>query len=434
MPNFPTLSLTASASNLRRLATIRLIFIAVLLSALIYAYLATTADLVHPVHLVMLSVFTVLTLMTYWRLQQPWPVTDLEYFCQLLIDITGLTALLYVSGGATNPFVSYYLVPLTISAAILPWRFTWIIAGLSLLAYSLMLFFYQPLPDFQPTSGHQHGDGGFNLHILGMWFTFALSTGLITYFVVKMANALRQQENVRVVSRENKLLDEQVLAVATLAAGTAHELGTPLATMTVLLDEMEQEYPQQPLGDDLKMLKAQVDSCRQILQGLVSTAEAHSHGIKETVIIATYMQQLLDRWQVIRPNASCSVDIDESCRSNNLDVDPTLEQTITNLLNNAADACTDNIEITIHCQHHTLLITIRDHGTGIPLEMTEQLGKPFVTTKGKGLGLGLFLTHATINRYNGTIELHNHPHGGTVATISLPLNTTPTATNSTHYG
>jgi two-component system sensor histidine kinase RegB len=431
MPNFPTLSLTASASNLRRLAIIRLIFITVLLTALAYAYLATNADLVHPVHLAMLAIITLLTLMTFWRLQQPWPVTDLEYFFQLLTDIAGLTALLYFSGGATNPFVSYYLVPLTISAAILPWRFTWVIAGLSLLAYSLMLFFYQPLPDFQPSSGHQHSSSGFNLHILGMWFTFALSTGLITYFVVKMANALRQQENLRVVSRENKLLDEQVLAVATLAAGTAHELGTPLATMTVLLDEMEQEYPQQPLGDDLKMLKAQVDSCRQILQGLVSTAEAHSHGIKETVVIATYMQQLLDHWQVIRPDATCNVDIDESCQSNNLDVDPTLEQTIINLLNNAADACANNIEITTHCQHHTLVITIRDRGTGIPLEMTEQLGKPFVTTKGKGLGLGLFLTHATINRYSGTIELHNHPDGGTVAKISLPLNTT---TNSKHYG
>lgn len=425
MQNFPTLSLTASVSNLRRLAIIRLIFIAVLLSALAYAYLATSVDLANSVHLTMVALLTVLTLLTYWRLQQPWPVTDLEYFCQLLIDITGLTTLLYFSGGATNPFVSYYLVPLTISAAILPWRFTWIIAGISLLAYSLMLFFYQPLIDFQPTSGHQHNDGGFNLHILGMWFTFALSTGLITYFVVKMANALRQQETVRVNSRENELLDEQVLAVATLAAGTAHELGTPLATMTILLDEMEQEYSQQPLGNDLKLLQTQVNNCRQILQGLVSTAEAHSHGTKENAVIAAYMQQLLDHWQVIRPDSNYVADIDESCRSNSLEVDPTLEQTIINLLNNAADACADNIEITVNCQHAALLITIRDHGPGIPLDMTEQLGKPFVTTKGKGLGLGLFLTHATINRYKGTIELHNHPDGGTVAKISLPLNTTP---------
>ncbi len=420
----PTLSLTASAANLRRLAMIRLIFISVLLAALIYAYQATQSDIVHPAHLSILAIFSLLTLLTYWRLQQPWPVTDIEYFCQLLIDISGLTIVLYFSGGATNPFVSYYLVPLTISAAILPWRFTWIIAGLSLLAYSLMLFFYQPLTDLQPTTGHNHhSNNEFNLHIIGMWFTFALSTGLITYFVVKMANALRQQENEQVTNREHELLDEQILAVATLAAGTAHELGTPLATMTVLLDELEQEQPQESsLSNDLQLLKRQVESCKHILQGLVSTAQTHSHGQKTAILVSGYLQQVINRWQVLRPQASYQLTLSDACHHTEFNVDPTLEQAFNNLLNNAADANPDNIQITADCTAHTARFNIRDHGPGIDLEIAEHIGKPFVSNKGKGLGLGLFLTHATIKRYGGSIELHNHIEGGTQAELRLPIN------------
>ena len=125
----------------------------------------------------------------------------------------------------------------------LPWRYTWVIAGLSLLAYSLMLFYSHPIATLQPMDDHSHHmQGDFNLHILGMWFTFAISTVLITYFVVKMANALRQQEQLLATDREDELRDEQILAVATLAAGTAHELGTPLSTMSVLLDELETEH------------------------------------------------------------------------------------------------------------------------------------------------------------------------------------------------
>ena len=421
------LSLTTSKANLRRLAMIRLIFITAVLIALAFAYQTSQPNLIQTVHLSTLSVYAALTLLTYWRLQQSWPVTDLEYFFQLLVDLTVLTVLLYFSGGASNPFVSYYLVPLTISAAILPWRFTWVIAGLSMTAYSLMLVYYQPALDIHPVVDHSsHINAGVNLHILGMWFTFTLSASLITYFVVKMAAALRQQEDQFVSNREDELRNEQILAVATLAAGTAHELGTPLSTMTILIDELEQEY-QQPkqLGLDLRLLKKQIESCKHILQGLVITAEAHSHGKKTVVSISHYIEQLLDHWQVFRPNATFQLTLHDSVQSRQLHVDPTLEQAICNLLNNAADANDQMIDVTVQCLEDSALISIRDHGAGIPPQVAEQLGKPFVSTKGKGLGLGLFLSHATINRYGGSIELHNHADGGTLAELRLPLSNRP---------
>ena len=109
------------------------------------------------------------------------------------------------------------------------------------------------------------------------------------------------------------------------------------------------------------------------------------------------------------------------CEQAPLKVDPTLEQAINNLLNNAADACADNINIQARVDHQALSITVRDFGPGIPQGLSEALGKPFISTKGKGLGLGLFLSHATINRYHGKIKLFNHPERGSVAEVSLPL-------------
>lgn len=423
---------TASAANLSRLAAIRLIFIVTVALALVYLYVESAGAAVQPIHIIMLALLALLNTVTYWRLRQSWPVTDLEYFCQLLFDLVAITILLYHSCGATNPLVSYYLVPLTISAAVLPWRFTWVIAGLSLTAYTLMLFYYQPLVGFDTGSVHGHTDDEANLHIIGMWFTFLLSTSLITYFVVKMAAALRQQENDHVAHREDKLLNEQILAVATLAAGTAHELGTPLATMMVLIDELNQDHQDQPqLSNDLKLLKSQVVSCKKILQGLVSTAESHSHGQPTMVKLDTFLHQVLGRWQLLRPKAQYRYDAHSNSKEAVLMVDPTLEQAICNLLNNAADASLNNIEVNLSCDHATAIINIRDHGEGIPEHVSQQMGKPFLTTKGKGLGLGLFLTHATINRYNGKIELLNHPEGGVIASIQLPLGSntasTPTA-------
>lgn len=417
------LSLAASAANLRWLLVIRVIVVLGLLSAITYIELTNDSQRHYPIHLSAIFSYALFTLVTALRLRKKWPVTDLEYFAQLLIDVALVTVLLYFSGGASNPFVSYYLVPLTISAAILPWRYTWIIAGLSITAYSLMLFYFQPLGSISEHANHSSGGSSFNQHVLGMWFNFSLSAGLITYFVVKMASSLRQQQAHLVSHREDELRNEQILAVATLAAGTAHELGTPLSTITVLIDEMEQDHQQTgPLKDDLKMLRRQVDSCREILRSLVNTAETRSTTQRNTIAIDDYLKKILEHWQVLRPSVCFELAIATHSNTALLEVDATLEQAICNLLNNAADASEQTIQIALDWDEQLITLSIKDHGAGVPLDIGHQIGKPFLTTKGNGLGLGLglFLSHATIARYGGEIRLLNHPDGGTLAELQLP--------------
>jgi two-component system sensor histidine kinase RegB len=433
-PQNATLSLTVSAANLKRLAIIRSILILAIATSFAYTTFISQLSFVQPVHLLILSCLIIINGLTYWRLQQVWPVTDQEYFAQLLVDTAGLTMLLYFSGGASNPFVSFYLVPIAISAALLPARYSWAISSLSFVAYSLMLFYYRPLEFVQPEhSTHmQHSQTDqINSHIIGMWLTFALSTLLITYFVVKIATALREREQQLAIKREDDLRDEQILAVATLAAGTAHELGTPLSTMGILLEELEQEYKSQTaLCEDFSLLKRQLDSCKKILKGLVSTANTHSQEDKNLVSINDYIESILTHWQVIRPAGNYQLTIDDSCHQCYLLIDLTLEQAIANLLNNAADSGTEAIEINVLCQNQQMQLSIRDYGTGIPLDIIDNIGKPFISHKGKGLGLGLFLTHATISRLGGDIALYNHDDGGTLAEIHLPLANNNTINNS----
>lgn len=414
-------TLTATKTNLQRLALVRLVAVTALLGALLYAYGWLRAELHYGALLATVLALVAANVFTFWRLGRPWPVTDAEFGAQLLLDIAIFSVLFYLSGGATNPFVSYYLVPLSIAAAVLPWRHTAALALLCIGFYSLLLFQYQPLPLFQPQGDPHHGEPlsaaiGIDPHITGMWFNFALSAALITSVVVRMASTLREQQAELNRRREQALHDEQLLAVATLAAGTAHELGTPLSTMTVLLEEMESDDPQ--LCDDLALLRQQVASCRSTLKRLISTAEEHQHGRFAPRPADTVLRETLTRWQVMRPQARYELTL-QAGSAPPLRSDAALEQAIINLLDNGMDAG-GPLQLTLGWRDDAIELHIRDHGPGIALDIAEQLGKPFVTSKGKGLGLGLFLSSATAERCGGEIRLFNHAEGGTEAVLRLP--------------
>ncbi len=147
--NFPR-AYSPSVDNLRNLLIIR--SIALLGQIAVLAYVLTTSRTTESLLGITASLvaLTMLTMATAWRTTKPWPVADHEFLAQLLLDVLGWTALMYFTGGANNPFISYYIVPLVIAAAVLPWRHTWLVAGSSLLAYSLLLYYYVPFPLFTP--------------------------------------------------------------------------------------------------------------------------------------------------------------------------------------------------------------------------------------------------------------------------------------------
>lgn len=364
----------------------------------------------------------VLNIATWWRLGRPRAVEHIEYLLHLLADITGLTLLFYFSGGSTNPFITYYLVPVTIAAATLPWRHAWACAGCAMAGYSFLMFYYHPIPQL----GHINSDVMLNLHVLGMWLNFGLSAGLVTFFIYKMAYALRSRDKALSRTREAALRNEQVLAVATQAAGTAHELGTPLSTMAILLKEMQEEASDDgTLHQDIRLLRQQVDICKSRLQHLVTSSDRQRMAEPEILDAQEWLTGVVQRWLVLRPDVSHQFDITEKRGRPWLAVDTTLDQALMNLLNNAADANPEHIAIRLDWQEESVVIDIRDHGPGIAMSIADQLGDTFISTKSKGMGIGLFLTHATINRFGGGVSLYNHPEGGTLTEVTLPRSSAP---------
>lgn len=408
-----------SKDNLRNLLLIRGIALLGQTAVLGYVlWVSRTTESLSGVT-VCLALLALLTMGSLWRTTQPWPVADREFLLQLLVDVLGWTALMYFTGGANNPFISYYIVPVVVAAAVLPWRYTWLVALTSMLAYSALLYVYRPFPLFTPHAAMGHGEGA-NVHILGMWFNFLFSVGLITYFVVRMASILRRQEGMAARQREDQLRDDQIMAVASLAAGTAHELGTPLSTMTVLLEEMLHDPK---LSDtaraDCALLQQQLSQCKSTLQALSRTAEMTNAHEAQRVAAAEFARQTIERWSVRRPGTVYRFHAEPG--GPQINTDPTLAQAIENLLHNAADSGSAEVEMSVVWNAREVRIDIRDWGPGIAPELLEQLGKPMIHATPTGLGIGLMLSQATVERYGGKIALRNMAEGGVLATVTLPL-------------
>lgn len=411
LPMISASATTTARHNLRQLTSIRY----VLLAALALCLLGLPELAEPPIRqalALLLLLFVALNAFTRRRTQLQRPISEGEFFGHLLIDIGGLSMLLYLTGGASNPLVSYYLVPVSIAAATLSRRLSWAVAALAFAAYSLLLLWYRPVAALAPTTHH----GDLNLHVLGMWANFAVSAGLISYFLVNMAAELRTQQQRLARQREEQLRDEQLLGIATLAAGAAHELGTPLNTMKLLIDGAREEH-QGFSGAELDTLSTQVERCRVTLRKLVQAGDPH-HGELVARPVREYLEGLVARWQVIRPDARVSLTLDAADLPVRARFHPTLEPALQNLLDNATDA-SPRIEVAGRWHDARLELRIRDFGPGIRQDGMPP--RPGRSDKPDGLGLGLFLSHATIERHGGTVELSPAPGGGTLTRVLLPL-------------
>ena len=407
----------SAALDLRRLFILRSVAIGCEIAALVVA--VRTLHMALPLLPIILAIaFHVgLNVATWFRLKQARLVPASEFSLQIVLDTLVLAVLLYFSGGYTNPFVSLFLLPLVISASLLPQRFTRLIAALTIGCYTVLMFYYVPLPHMHSTHGSD-----FDLHVLGMWFSFLLSAGLVVFFVVRMSRSLRERDEALARAREKALHDEHLVALGTLATGAAHELGTPLATMAVLANELKHEYENDPeIIEKVEIIRQQLDRCKAIISDISASAgQARAEGGGQFAI-DEYLQEVCAQWQAMRPQAKATIQLDGSRPAPHIVADKTLTQAIINILNNAADASIDQVEIEGRWTEAQLTLDIRDRGEGIPEFMQNAAGAPYFTTKADGHGLGLYLARAVIDRYHGSLTLTNRSDGGTQARVILPL-------------
>jgi len=399
--------------NLLRLCQIRSIVIVGLLAITCWFHFFGSFPYPSLPMFLILLLTAVINVSIMLRLRSDKPVSENEFFANLLLDVFFLTLVLYFTGGSTNPIVSFYLLPLIISAAILRPAYTWVIAFLSIGFYTLMLFHYQPLALFT-TPAHNTMT---NAHLLGMWINFGFSALLIAWFVVRMAVALRERSQAVAHSRETGLRNEQIISVASIAAGTAHEMRTPLATMAVTVDELAFEHPQ--LKEEMAVLTEQIARCEAVLHKLVSTSAEDSQLVVTNV--GALISNLLEDWRLSRPEVVLETAIPEYESKLKIRYDKSLQYALTSLLNNAADASPGFVSLQIKSLPGWLLIIIEDRGPGIPAEIAGSLGKKSISRKQGGLGLGVLLGQASIERLGGEVKLSAKQGPGTRLEIRLPL-------------
>jgi len=210
--------------------------------------------------IVVLISISVINLYTWQVAQREAEASSLVIFAQLLVDLSALTAIFYFSGGATNPFVSMYLLPLAMGAVLLAQHWVWFLTLIGVVVYSLLMWMF-------PSEHMQHMGQSFNQHVMGMWLSFVISAIVIAYFVLQMRNALRDKEEQLAIAREQTIRDEKLISLGALAASTAHELGTPLATIQLLLADLdENEISRQ----QIELLLDQVGRCKKALAEMSS--------------------------------------------------------------------------------------------------------------------------------------------------------------------
>ncbi|MDO1529140.1 ATP-binding protein [Fulvimonas sp. R45] len=373
-------------------------------------------DLPLPPLLIGIDILAVFAVFAAWRLHQPWPVHEWEAIGHIAFDTLGLSYLLYFTGGASNPFVTLLLVPIALSAATLSVRAILAVAAIAGLAYLALMLRYVPLPLAMQ-------EDGFSLHVIGMAVNFVVTALLLGFFIHRLARAVRlQQQEVQRV-RERALRDEGILAIATQAAGAAHEMNTPLSTMRTLLPEMRREHPEDgPLGEDLALLQDQVERCRTILREMVAFGQAQLSHVPERVTLAAFLHGCLERFQLLRPEAELALDVDVATTGIVLRTPPGLRHALLNLLNNAADASalrdSQVVELQVCRESGWLEFRVRDHGPGFtPTGAPAVLGQ---TGKQAGLGIGLALAEATAERLDGELTARNTDSGAEMR-LRLPL-------------
>ncbi|EAT11732.1 HAMP domain-containing histidine kinase [Bermanella marisrubri] len=407
--------------NLRRLAKLRLIMVAA--AAAGYALIGIESSPWQQQITIYLCLLLLLVLgcVNYLHGRRPSPIPErLEMSASLFADVFLVAGLIYFSGGANNPFISYLLVPIVISAATLGWLITWMLCLLAITLYGVLLFFYQPLLSLDLQLHHM----GLSLHITGMWLTFSISAIFIAYFVVDMALELFHQTQQNAGYREQLMQQEHIMMLANQAASTAHEIGTPLTSIQITINELikwETDLSAES-RQDLALIKEQIQLCKSKLQSLTQQHESNDRGAEN---IVEFIEQTLQQWLLLFPNGKYTWLKPMTRCEKQVQYPPVIAQAIVNLLQNAAlanPAKAIELQVTFHSSGWQL--SIYDQGQGNAQLISDNLMLAPKGPSNQGLGIGLILSRHSILQSGGKLQFKQRENLGVETQVTLPWDQT----------
>lgn len=368
--------------------------------------------------LCVVAVGIVTNTLCWWVLSRA-PEADLA-LAVLVCETLTWTGYLFLTGGATNPLISVLLPIVAIGATVLDRMEAWFLGWLSVVAFALLWRMNLPMAVGSPETA-------LHLHLLGMWLTFAMSVVVTVAFISRLRQRIERQRQALAQAQEQHLRDDWILSLGHQAASTAHELSTPLATLNLLTESLQAELADHRLlQEDLQEMRNQLQRCKSVLKKLTETAGQTPHGGVVPQTITSWLSSLVQGWQSLRPETRVALACAAELQCTQLAASPALESTLLNLLNNAANACTHQVKLTASRVSDELEIIIEDDGPGIAPETLAALNGPPPLRSANGMGIGLFLSRAAIERLHGSLTYARPSTGGTRVEIRLPLTLEPT--------
>jgi two-component system, sensor histidine kinase RegB len=368
------------------------------------------------VALAVLVVFNAASLL-YWRDKRP--VSERALFVSLLVDVAALTAQLYASGGATNPFIFLYLLQVILGAALLKRHNTWTIVAITAGCFIALTQHHLPLA--LPPGRH---DRLADPYVIGLLICFVLNAILLVVFTTRISRNLRARDTRLADLRQRAAEEEHIVRMGLLASGAAHELGTPLSTLAVILGDWHRMpfFASDPeLLQDVEEMQAQVLRCKNIVTGILLSAGEDRGEAPLVTTVAGFLNELVAEWRATRSSSALTFR-NEFGEDVSIISDSALKQTIHNVLDNAIEASPIGVTLAASRDGDRLTLEVTDVGHGFDPDMLERLGTPYQSSKGRaGGGLGLFLVVNVLRKLGGSVTAGNRPEGGAIVTMSLPL-------------
>jgi two-component system sensor histidine kinase RegB len=367
---------------------------------------------------VVVAALIALNAFVWLRLRGPRAASRAEIAAYLALDLAAFTVLLFLSGGAANPFSLLFVLHAVVMALLLSPAAAACGAAVAIACFIVLTQAFVPM---RQDSGEPLGAG---LLAFGHWTSLALAAGVTAWFVIRIVAALREHDRLLAQAAQRALRDEAVLRVGALAAGAAHELATPLTTMAVVVGEIALHAGTPELKRDAEVLAGQIGICRETIGNMMAAA-GHAGAVgggRER--LDRFLESIAARCRATRPEANIMCEWGAGLCASEIFAEQSLRQALLSLLNNAVDASPADVRFAGARQAHELRLSIADRGQGLPEGELDKLGRTFFTTKprGQGAGLGLVLAARAVERLGGTLGWKKRPGGGMCAEVVLPWN------------
>ncbi|MFG6461424.1 ATP-binding protein [Roseateles sp. DXS20W] len=411
----------AGRANLRQLIELRWLAVGGQLATVLVVHAGLGIELPWAEMLSLLGILAAFNLFSLWRNRLTQPVSQLELCIALLVDVGVLTGQLYLAGGSDNPFIYLYLLQVAVASVLLRPAYLWAIVLSTLTGFVALTQWHRPLA-LDPSSPTTLSPN----YLGGLLLCFLLNVALLSVFIVRINRNLRQRDNELAELKQRAAEEMHIVRMGLLASGAAHELGTPLATLSVILGDWAHMAPfagEPELREEIEEMQRQILRCKAIVTGILMSAGEMRGEAPQLTPLQAFVDGLAIRWRAAHPGAELALRC-EALPDMDIISDTALQQVVANLLDNAAEASPGTpLTLQATCpDEDTLALSVLDEGPGFDDERLRHFGEPYQSSKGQpGRGMGLFLSVNVARTLGGRLEAGNREEGGAVVTLTLPL-------------